>query len=99
MHVQVEEAGHHELVAQVDDCSVRRQAECAGLGEAGADLPDLAVGDDDRRVRDWLPAGNGEQLPGMNDGIGAGRRSSLRRDCTPIAAAAAAPNNCDLRIV
>ena len=50
MHVQVDEAGHHELVAQIDDCSVRRQAECAGLDEAGADLPDLAVGDDDGRV-------------------------------------------------
>ena len=70
--------GITNLVTQIDDRRICRQAERAGLGEAGADLADLAVGDDDRRVRHRLPAGHGEQLAGMNDGIRAGRRGNLR---------------------
>ena len=53
-----------------------------GLDEAGSDLSDLAVGDDHSGVRHRLPAGNGEQLSGMNDGIGAaGAAACAARAC------------------
>ena len=35
MHVQVDEARHHEHVAQIDHRGVRRQTECAGSTKPG----------------------------------------------------------------
>ena len=95
--MQVDEAGHHEHVAQIDHCSVRRQPDSGRLGKSGADLPDLAVGDDDGRVGERRLAGNGQQLPGMNDCLapaGAAARAAMH----PNSAAAAATKSCDLRI-